>query len=338
MGALFRVLLPLFILALTAPAMAQGLVKVRFIHEWRFEGHVAPYLVALDKGFYKDEGLDVSIDPGTGSVDGINRIAAGAYDMGSMDINSLIKYRDGADAVPIKAVLMTYNKPAFAVLTLKKNNITKPKDIEGKRLGAPAGDAAWQQWPIFAKENGIDTSKIKVENVGFAVRETLLAQGQVDAVTAFISNKLALNAIGVPDDQIQAMMMSDYGVHLYGSAVMVSPDFAKAHPDAVKGFVKATIRGFIFAYQHPEEAIKSVMNHNPVAKPDIELQRLKVVNQYCYFSDDVLKNGFGDVDMARLERSIDQLATTFPFKNKPKASDVFTSEYLPPKEERMVKN
>jgi NitT/TauT family transport system substrate-binding protein len=333
----FRIVLSMLLVLLAVPAMAQGLTKVRFIHEWRFEGHVAPYLVALDRGFYKDEGLDVSIDPGTGSVDGINRIATGAYDVGSMDINSLIKYRDGADAVPIKAVLMTYANPPFAVLTLKKNNISKPKDIEGKKLGAPAADAAWQQWPIFAKANDIDTSKITVENVGFPVRETLLAQGQVDAVTAFISNKLALKAIGVPDDQIMAIMMSDYGVDLYGSAIMVNPDFAKAHPDAVKGFVKATIRGFIEAYKHPEDAIKSVMAHNPVAKPEIELERLKVVNEECYFPDAVLKNGFGDVDMGRLQRSIDQLALTFPFKNKPKAEDVFTSEYLPSKDERMVK-
>lgn len=331
-----RFLLAVLLIAITAPAMAQSLTKVRFIHEWRFEGHVAPFLVALDKGFYKDEGLDVSIDPGTGSVDGINRIAAGTYDMGSMDINSLIKYRDSADATPIKAVLMTYNKPPFAVLTLKKNNISTPKDLEGKRIGAPSGDAAYQQWPIFAKQNNVDSSGIKFENVGFAVRETLLAQGQVDAVTAFISNKLALKAIGIPDDQIVAMMMSDFGVDLYGSAVMANPDFMKNNPDAVKGFVRATIRGFIDAYKDPEGAIKSIVKHNPVAKPDIEIERLKVVNEDCYFTDDVLKNGFGDVDMGRLQNSIDQLAITFPFKNQPKAADVFTSEFLPAKDERMA--
>src|SRR5690606_19635019 len=137
------------------------------------------------------------------------------------------------DAAPMKAVLMTYNAPPFAILTLKKNGITKPKDLEGKTIGAPANDAAYSHWPIFAKINDIDSSTIKFENVGFPVRETLLAQGQVDAVTAFISNKLALKAIGVPDDEVVGMMMSDYGVNLYGSGVIVNPDFMKAHPDAV---------------------------------------------------------------------------------------------------------
>lgn len=322
---------------LAFPAAAQELTKVRFLHEWRFEGHVSPFLVALDKGFYKDEGLDVTIDPGTGSLDGINRIASGTYDMGQMDLNALIKYRDGAGAVPIKAVLITYNTPPFAILTLKKNNITKPKDLEGKILGAPAADAAFSHWPILAKLNDIDTSKVKIENVGFPVREALLAQGQVDAVTAFSSNKLGVKAAGVPDDEIGMLLMSDFGLDLYGSAVMANPDFVRDHPDAVRKFVKATIKGFFASFADPDAAIASLLKYNPVAKADIEVERLKVVTALSYLTDDVRQNGFGDADMARLGRSIDQLATAFPFKNKPKAEDVYTSEFLPSKDERMVK-
>lgn len=323
--------------AFAVPAMAQDLTKVRFIHEWRFEGHVSPYLVALDKGYYKEEGLDVTIDPGTGSVDGINRIASGSYDMGSMDINALIKYRDAADAVPIKAVLMTYDAPPFSILTLKKNNITKPKDLEGKILGAPAADAAWAHFPILAELNDVDISKVKVENVGFPVRETLLVQGQVDAVTAFASNALALKANGVPDEEIVILPMRDFGLELYGSAVIAHPDFISQKPEAVKGFVRATIRGFLDAFANPEGAIDSVMKHNPVAKPDIELERLKLVVATSYLTDNVRENGFGGADMDRLQKSIDQLGMTFEFKNKPEAADIFTSEFLPPKEERMPK-
>ncbi len=320
----------------TLPAAAEELTKVRFIHEWRFEGHVAPYLVALDKGYYKDEGLDVSIDPGTGSVDGINRIASGSYDIGQMDLNALIKYRDAADSVPIKAVLVTYNIPPFSILTIKKNGIAEPKDLEGKILGAPAADAAYSHWPIFAKLNDIDTSTVTIENVGFPVRETLLAQGQVDAVTAFISNKLAVKAAGVPDDQIVGMMMSEYGVDLFGSAVMASPSFMAEHPEAVAGFVRATIRGFRDAINDPEGAMDSVMKHNPIAKRDIELERLKLVAEECYFTDDVRENGFGHVDAGRLSRSIDQLEETFSFTNKPQASDIYTGDFLPAKNERMI--
>ncbi|QDY99851.1 ABC transporter substrate-binding protein [Nitratireductor mangrovi] len=336
MRKLTRILTAILFVALAGPVVAQELTKVRFIHEWRFEGHVAPFLVALDKGFYEEEGLDVTIDPGTGSLDGINRIASGSYDIGQMDLNALIKYRDSADAAKIKAVLVTYNKPPFAVLTLKKNGIAAPKDLEGKTIGAPAADAAYSHWPIFAKINDVDSSTINFENVGFPVRETLLVQGQVDAVTAFISNILALKAMGISDDEAVGLMMADYGVDLYGSAVMASPKFLEENPEAVKGFVRATIRGFQEAYRDPEGAMDSLMKFNPIAKRDIELERLQVVASQCYFTDHVKENGFGTVEMERLASSIDQLATTFDFTNKPAADDVYTDAFLPPREERML--
>ena len=135
-----RIVLALLGVAFTLAATAQ--TNVRFLHEWRFEGHVAPFLFALDKVYYQAEGLNVTIDPGTGSLDTINRVATRAYDIGIADINSLIRYRDNPANAPLKAVMMVYDSPPFAILTLKKNGITKPKDLEGKVLGAPAADGA----------------------------------------------------------------------------------------------------------------------------------------------------------------------------------------------------
>ena len=317
------------------PAAAQ--TNVRFLHEWRFEGHVAPFLVALDKGYYQAEGLNVTIDPGTGSLDSINRVATRAYDMSIADINSLVRYRDNPANTPLKAVMMVYDSPPFAILTLRKNNIRTPKDLEGKVLGAPAADGAWAQFPILAKVNNVDTSKVRVENVGFPVREALLAQGRVDAVTAFGSNALGVVAQGVPESEVVVMMMRRYGLDLYGSAILANPDFVKAQPKAVAGFVRALIRGFQETFRDPDAAIESVMQRNPVAKRDIELARLKKVIEQSYLTDEVRANGFGGVDMKRLDRAIDQVSIAFKFTHKPKAADIFTSEFLPPREERLVK-
>src|SRR5436190_18306816 len=124
-------------LVFSATAVAQKQTPVRFALDWRFEGPAAPYFVAIDKGYYKAEGLDVSIDPGSGSVEGINRVASGAYEVGFADINSLVKYRDNPRNLPVKAVMMVYDTPAFSIVSLKKNGIAKPKDLEGKVLGAP---------------------------------------------------------------------------------------------------------------------------------------------------------------------------------------------------------
>lgn len=314
---------------------AEDLTKVRFVHEWRIEGHLAPYFVALDKGYYTQEGLDVTIDPGTGSIDSINRVASGSYELGQADINALIKYRSGANTQPIKAVMMAYNAPSFAFLTLAKNGIRSPKDLEGRVLGAPAADGAYAHWPIIAKLNQIDTSRVKVENVGFAVRETMLAQGQVDAVTAFTSNALALRTAGIPQDEIITLPMSDFGLDLYGSAIIARPEFAEKNPDAVRGFVRATIRGYLDTFADPEAAIESIVKANPMGRRDIELERLKVVIARSYLTDEVRKNGFGDIDKDRVERSIDQLAISFDFQNRPGAEDVFTPEFLPPLPERI---
>ena len=134
---------------LSAGAWAQ--TPVKFSLDWRFEGPNAGFTNALDKGFYKAEGLDVTIDPGNGSVDGINRVASGSYNLAMADMNSLIRYRDNPANPQIKAVFMLMNAPAFAVTTLKKNGISKPKDLEGRLVGAPAADGAFANWAAFIK-------------------------------------------------------------------------------------------------------------------------------------------------------------------------------------------
>src|SRR5436190_2149272 len=301
---------------LSGSVLAQKETPVRFALDWRFEGPAAPFLVAIDRGYYKAEGLNVSIDPGTGSVEGINRVASGAYDVGFADINILVKYRDNPRNLPVKMVMMVYDTPAFSIITLKKTGIAKPKDLEGKILGAPAGDGAWAQWPIFVQANKIDASKVKVDNVGFPVREPMLAQGKVDAITGFwFSSYMNLRANNVPADEIVVLHMRDYGVDLYGNVIVANPDFMQKNPKALAGFVKATIRGIQDTIRHPDAAVDAMMKRNPIAKRDVELERLKLALSRNFVSSDVEKNGLGDVDMARLERSLDQIGLTFQYTN-----------------------
>ncbi|MBV1696177.1 MAG: ABC transporter substrate-binding protein [Hyphomicrobiales bacterium] len=318
------------------PAAAQ--TKIRFALDWRFEGPAAAYLVAIDKGFYKDEGLEVTIDPGTGSVESINRLASGTHDMAFGDINSLIKFRDNPENAKVKAVAMIYNTPAFAIVTLKKNGIAKPKDLEGRILGAPAPDGAFAQWPIFVKANGIDAAKVKVENVGFPVREPMLAKGDVHAITGFsFSSYMNLKAQNIPGDEIVVMLMRDFGLDLYGNVLMASPKLMAENPKAVAGFVRATLRGWQETIKSPETAVKAVIARNQIANEAVELERLKMAIGQNIVTKEVEANGLGAVDIARLTRSIDQLGDAFAYKNKPKAEDVFTAEFLPAKDQRMAR-
>jgi len=324
------------IVALAAsPVSAQ--TDVKFALDWKFEGPSAPYFVAIDKGYYKAEGLNVTVDSGPGSVAGIARVAAGTYPLGFFDINSLVKFQDQNPGQKVQAVLMIYDKPPFAIATTAKTGITKPKDLEGRVLGAPAADGAFAQWKAFVKENGIDASKVKIENVGFPVREPMLADGKVDAITGFsFSMHYNLLQKGLKPEDIKTLLMADYGLVLYGNAIMVNPDFAKANPKVVAGFVRATIKGVLDTIKDPDAAIKSVMTRNETGDPKIELDRMKMSLRDNFVTPWVKANGFGGVDMARLAKSIDQIALTYEFKNRPKAEDIFTSQYLPPAAERKL--
>ena len=178
--------------------------------------------------------------------------------------------------------------------------------------------------------NKIDAAKVKIENIGFPVREPMLAQGKVDAIAGFwFSSYMNLKANGVAGDDIVVLLMSDHGVDLYGNVIIANPDFMRCSPKAVAGFVKATIRGIQDTITNPDAAIDSLMKRNPIAKREVELERLKLSLSKNFVTPDVQKNGLGAVDMKRLERSIDQIGLTFQYTNKPKAADIFTAQYLP---------
>jgi NitT/TauT family transport system substrate-binding protein len=323
-----------------AATAASAQTAVKFSLDWKFEGPAAPFTVAIDKGYFKAEGLDVTIDTAGGSLEPINRVASGTYDMGFGDINSLIKFRDANPTVPIKAVYMYYNKPAFSIVGRKSRGVAAPKDLEGKKLGAPPPDGAYAQWPIFTQANGIDPAKVSIVSVGFPVREPMLASGEVDAITGFsFSSYINLKDRGVPANDITVLLMADYGVNLYGNAILVNPKFAAEKPEVVKAFLRALTKGLQETIKNPTTSVESIVKRNDVAKKDVELERLQMAIKDNIMTDEVKKLGFGAIDPERLDKAIDQIALTYTFKNpKPKAGDIFDASFLPTNAERKVTN
>ena len=304
--------------------------KVQFALDWKFEGPSAPYFLAIDKGHFRSAGMDVEITPGKGSLDAIPKVATGAFPFGFADINSLIKFLDQNPGAPVTAVMMVYDKPPFAVIGRKSRGVSGPGDLEGSVLGAPPPDGAWAQFPSFAKANGIDISKVKVEPVGFPTREPMLAEGKVDSVTGFsFSSYLNLVRLGVPEEDISTILMADHGLKLYGNAVIVNTDYAKNNSDMVKKFLVAIGAGWRDAIKDPKAAAAALVKRNPAADAALEQRRLQLAIDANVLTDYVKANGMGGVDSSRFAAAIEQLSETYEYKVAPNAALYFTDEYLP---------
>lgn len=322
--------------ATTAPARAE--TPIKFTLDWKFEGPAAGFLLALDKGYFKAEGLDVTIDSGNGSVEAIPRVATGAYQLGFGDINSVIQFLDKDPSQKVKAVFMVYDRPTFAVVGRRSLGVTDdPKSLEGKKLGAPPPDGAFAQWKAFKEIAKIDDSKITIESIGFPVREPMLAKGDVDAVFGFsFSVVLNLKKQGIKDEDISTLLMAEHGLNLYGNAVLVNTDFAEKNPEAVKGFLKALAKGFADAVADPKAGAEAVLKRNETLNAGVEEERLKMAIAQNIKTPYVVENGIGGIDPARLAASLETLKVSMGLAGNVKAEQVFDASFLPAKEERLL--
>lgn len=311
-------------------SVVSAATKIPFALDWKFEGPSAAFFVAIDNGHFEKVNLDVDISPGQGSLAAIPKVATGAFPLGFADINSLIQFLDQNPGAPVTAIMMIYDKPPFAVVGKKSRGVSEPADLEGRVLGAPPPDGAWAQFPAFAEAAGISIDKIEVMPVGFPVREPMLAEGKVDAITGFsFSSYLNLVRLGVPEDDISVLLMADYGLQLYGNAIIVNTEFAAANPELIKGFLAAVGAGWKDVIADPEMGAKAVTARNPAADTELEQRRLELAINANVVTDYTKANGMGGVDADRMAAALVQLGQNYEFKNTPDISLYFDDSYLP---------
>ena len=322
----------------SSPLDVAAQTKVKFALDWQIQGPQAPFITAKALGAFAAQGLDVTIDRGTGSQKTIEQVATGTYDMGYGDINSMIEYNVKHPQQPLIAVGIILNSPPFALLSLKRYGIREPKDLKGAAIGAPAGDAPRRLWPIFARNAGVPVDSVSWTNMAPPLREPALVKGDVKAISGFyFTGFLNLTEnLKVPESDVVAFKYSDYGIDLYGNAVVVRADWLKANEDTVRRFLAALNVGFKAALKDPKTAITHIKAAEPLSNEATELKRLQLAITANMVNDEVRKNGLLAIDPARMQRAIDQVVVAFELGTKPTVAQVFTGAYLPPASERKL--
>ncbi|HUA56727.1 MAG TPA: ABC transporter substrate-binding protein [Candidatus Sulfotelmatobacter sp.] len=318
-----------------APAAAAE--HVSMLMDFLWQSSQGGFTLAADRGYYAAEGLEVSIDHGQGSGDTISKVASGTYDIGFADINLLVKFNAENPNNKVKAFFVAYDASLASIVTLARTGIKAPKDLEGRTIAAPDYDNVRMLFPTFARLAGIDAAKVKWLSVQGQLRDTMLAQGHADASASFSTTAyLALTSFGIPPADIVTMRYVDYGLDLYGSALVASERTIAERPKLLAGVARAVVHGLKDALARPEDAVASIRQRDPLLKDDVELQRFNMVAKQSMVTPSVRRLGLGAADPERLARTIGFVAEAFKIANPPRPDDVYTGAFLPPREARLV--
>ena len=318
-------------------ASAQTTTPIKFQLDWRFEGPAALFLTPAAKGYFKQAGLDVSIDAGNGSGGAVTRVASGTYDIGFADLAALMEFHANNPDAPNKpvAIMMVYNNTPASVMALKKSGIKTPADLTGKKLGAPVFDAGRRAFPIFQKANGIGA--VNWTAMDPPLRETMLARGDVDAITGFtFTSLLNLEARGVKAEDVVVLPYPAYGVKLYGNVIITTPKMIKENPQALKSFLTAFARGVKDVVANPEAAVADVKARDGIINAALETRRLQLAIDTVINSPDARTEGFGQINPGRLSLMASQVSDAFNTKTRVNPDAVWNGSFLPTKAELNV--
>ncbi|CAM4133919.1 ABC transporter substrate-binding protein [Comamonas aquatilis] len=318
-------------------AQGRSLTPLKFTLDFRVTGQTAPFFLAQQKGYYRDEGLDVSLDVGSGSVASITRIASGAYQLGLGDISSLIEFNAQNAGTPrVQAVYQYYNRAPFVIIGRKDRGVTTDfQSLKGKKVAAAAVESTRRAWPMVARNKQLPVDLFSWSTTEFSARDNVMVRGDVDAATYFHDSALSLFA-RIKPEELSILRYTDAGVQLYGNAILASSGLIAEKPEVVAAFLRATNRAIVESFANPAAAIAATRQREPILDEKLELARWAITAQYVGAAD-TQSHGLGDFSKRLLEQQVDSVVETFALKSQPSADALFNRSMLPAKAARMLK-
>jgi NitT/TauT family transport system substrate-binding protein len=309
------------LLAVAGNASAQE--KFNFALNWFAVGDHAAYWVALEKGYYKAKGLDVTLENSKGSGDSIAKVDTGRADAGLADAAVVIASK--ARGTTIKSVGMVFDKTPLNIFSLKSKPLAKPKDLEGATLGSPPGDAQRQMFPAFAKVNSIDASKVTWVNIEPAAKIAAVAEKRMDGVSDYTTG-LPLYEKAAGQGNVVMMPWANFGFDLYSMSIIASTKTMRERPKVLRDFLEASYMGWRDVMADPKAAM--VIFKKRVPELDVEtisanmLMGLDLMKTAQY-----AKNGIGSIDDKRMCASVDLVNTYMGLPAKVDCTAVYSTEF-----------
>jgi NitT/TauT family transport system substrate-binding protein len=260
------------VVALSAPAYAADKVSLRL--PWLLNVQSAGYVMAQEKGFYANSGLDVDILPGGPNLNSTALVASGANTFGTNDVGQvLLGDANGMDLIMVAAC---FQRHPGGIVSLEKSGIKKPTDLIGKTVAYNEG-GPWTLTKAMLAKAGVPLDKIKLV---VSPSDQLLVNGSVDAKTGFVINEAV--ALDLQGHKTSVLLPSDFGVSTYAEVIFAARETVVSNPDLVKRFVAATQQGYDYAYAHKDETVKAIIGLNNQLDPAQQAKQLELQEGYVY--------------------------------------------------------
>ena len=290
-------------------------------------GRHAPWYVALEKGFFEEEGLSVEIVPSRGTAEAIRNVLTGIVDIGLIDVPSLVAA--GSAASDIQIVHGAYVEAPYCIFSLDPGaNLRSPEDLSGIRLGSSSASFVPRVWAAFMAQQGIDADPFEIVNIDPAGRVPMLVQGEVDAIDLFVMSEPAIRR-AAEDAQPVCMFAADFGLGLYSNSIGVTRDMIDENPETIRAFVRAAMRGWQYTMANRDEAADIMVSQLPALNRDVVREEIDIIERVG-INDSVMANGFGYIDPARFAETVAFINDNADVTGTPRtAEDILVSGFAP---------